>query len=113
MQKDAWFSEKYDPEVLDLLERDRKENCKRMYQDFMEKFNKGFYDKIDLTIKEPVLIIPSSPISESSKIFKKRKNPATPSATSCTRPSTCMQALSWSSITLPTMVSTRICALSS
>jgi hypothetical protein len=23
-QKDAWFAEKYDPEVLDLLERDRK-----------------------------------------------------------------------------------------
>ena len=23
-KKDAWFSEKYDPEVLDLLERDRK-----------------------------------------------------------------------------------------
>jgi hypothetical protein len=23
-QKDAWFAEKYDPEVLDLLERDRR-----------------------------------------------------------------------------------------
>lgn len=53
-QKDAWFSEKYDPEVLDLLERDRRDNSKKQHKDFIDKFNIGFYDRIDLTVKDPV-----------------------------------------------------------
>jgi hypothetical protein len=37
IKNDAWFTEKYDPEVLDALEKERKENIKKKYQEFIRK----------------------------------------------------------------------------
>ena len=56
-QKDAWFSEKYDPEVLSLLEKDRKELARANSQQFFNEFGRGVFADIDLTTSNPVVSV--------------------------------------------------------
>ena len=54
MQSDAWFREKYDPEFLDVIERERKDNVQASAKEFFRVMDEGGYEKIDLRIKDPV-----------------------------------------------------------
>lgn len=49
---DAWFNEKYNPEILDLQEKERRELCKKNAEDFIEKTKAGFYDDIEFRIAD-------------------------------------------------------------
>ena len=40
--------------MLDLLERERREKCSRMHQEFMSQFKEGFFDQVNLSISDPV-----------------------------------------------------------
>jgi hypothetical protein len=51
---DAWFNEKYNPEMLDLYEREKKDLTKKNYSDFVGKLHGGLYDGLELRVKEAV-----------------------------------------------------------
>ena len=48
MKNDAWFNEKYNPELLDYFEKEKKELSKKNYTEFLERLEAGILDTIDL-----------------------------------------------------------------
>ena len=42
---------------MDIIERERKENCKKNYEEFINKFNEGSFDKVKLTVSDYVLVV--------------------------------------------------------
>jgi hypothetical protein len=54
IQNEPWFNEKYNPELLDALEKERREHVKRLSEEFMARLDAGFYDKIDLRVNDVV-----------------------------------------------------------
>jgi cell division GTPase FtsZ len=57
IQNDAWFQEKYNPEVLDAIERERKERVCKNAVEFINLFKEGAYDNVDFAIKDYVHIL--------------------------------------------------------
>lgn len=50
-QNDAWLQQRYNPEVLDAIERERKQRVIKNSQEFINLFKTGFYNDIDLSVK--------------------------------------------------------------
>ena len=48
MKNDAWFNEKYNPELLDYFEKEKKKKKKKNYTEFLERLEAGILDTIDL-----------------------------------------------------------------
>ncbi len=48
MKNDAWFNEKYNPQLLDYFQKEKKQLSKKNYTDFLEKLEAGLFDTIDL-----------------------------------------------------------------
>ena len=43
--------------MLELLSRERNENCRKMQTEFIQAVKAGTYDKLNLTVKEPVIAV--------------------------------------------------------
>jgi len=55
MQADAWFLERYDPDLRDQAERDRTAAIRAAATKFIGDFNCGRYQALNLTINEAVI----------------------------------------------------------
>lgn len=51
-KKDAWFNERYNPEVLDLLEKERKELAGKLQGEFSFKLENGALARLDLRVQD-------------------------------------------------------------
>lgn len=56
MKNDAWFNEKYNPELLDYFEKEKKELSKKNYTEFLERLEAGILDTIDLRAHDLVSV---------------------------------------------------------
>lgn len=55
-QKDAWFNEKYNPEVLEMLEKEKRDTFKKNYTQFITRLEEGYYNAIDLRVIDTVKV---------------------------------------------------------
>jgi hypothetical protein len=54
MQGDAWFLERYDPDLRDQAEKERTAMVKNLAAKFFTDLNGGYYKALNLTINEQV-----------------------------------------------------------
>lgn len=54
-QNDAWFCEKYDPDIREQADKEHSVIIKAAANKFFEDYKAGYYKNLNLTIKEAVI----------------------------------------------------------